>query len=191
MLLIIILSILLLLFFIMLFSWLLLIIIIIILVLLLLLILLIWRGFRCQELNIGLRLVERLGFRIQRSALLHRLEARDLQGLACVGDCRNPWELLRPCAGLLTDNPAVLVLDQVRRLQATNGLLLLSAEHQDFPETALCNLAHLLLFLLRLFNCFLRFFLCFLCFFHRFLCYFRCLCYFAFALCCKELNIVL
>merc|ERR1719515_222678 len=159
-------------------------------IILLLPIFLLRRIFSCQELNVGLRLVERLSFRVQRTALLHRYEAFELQGAACGGHCRNPWGLLRLCAGLLTDDLAVLVLDEVRRLQATDSLLLLSAEHQHFAEFSLGNLAHLLLFLLG-FESFLCLFLRFLCFFHCFLCCLCCLFHFSFALCCKELNIVL
>merc|ERR1719235_519996 len=117
-----------------------------------------------------LRLVERLSFRVQRSALLDRHEAFELQGAACTGHCRHPWGLLSLCALLLADNLAVFVLGQVRRLQATNGLLLGSTEHHGVGHSSLCNLAHLLLLLLWLFHSFLCLFLRFLSFFHCFLC---------------------
>merc|ERR1719335_1577702 len=83
-----------------------------------------------------LLIVELLRLGVQGAALLDYLEAGQLQSLAC---------LLALGRLLLADNPAVLVLGQVLRCQATNGLCLASTKHHDLGKDALPDLAHRLL----------------------------------------------
>ena len=58
-----------------------------------------------------------------------RGEALDLQGGAGLGDSLDPLVLLALGGGLLGHDLAVLVLDQVVLLQATDGLHLAAFEH--------------------------------------------------------------
>merc|ERR1712178_4309 len=103
------------------------------------------QSFVADLLQVRSSLEELLCLGIEGSALLDGAEALDLQRGTSLLDRSNPGAGLALGAQLLAHNLAVLVLGQVLRRQATDGLCFGATEHHDLGQPASCNLAHALL----------------------------------------------
>merc|ERR1711904_649856 len=103
------------------------------------------KSFVADLLQVHSSLEELLCLGVEGRALLDGAEALDLQRGACLLDGSDPGAGLGACAALLAHNLAVLVLGQVLRRQATDGLCLGATEHHDLGHPALADLAHGLL----------------------------------------------
>merc|ERR1712178_190644 len=103
------------------------------------------QSFVADLLQMSSCLEELLCLGVEGSALLDGAEALDLQSGACLLDRSDPGAGLAEGAPLLAHDLAVLVLGQVLRRQATDGLCLGATEHHDLRQPALSNLAHGLL----------------------------------------------
>merc|ERR1712025_1352243 len=103
-----------------------------------------------QHAAIDSPLVERLRLGVQRRALLDRNEAFRTERLPGLCDSSKPASqfLLTSRTRFLAHNLAAETLDEIRLLQPTSCLRLLSLVYKDFPHLALCDLAHPLRLLL-------------------------------------------
>merc|ERR1712146_721970 len=85
-----------------------------------------WCLLRIESTSLSVKL---LSFEVQRRTLLNCNKAFDFECCTCFLDSRHPGALLSLCAHLFAHNPAILILDQIRCLQAASGLCFASAEN--------------------------------------------------------------